>query len=97
MGKIDDMRRLREAQYAERERGTQRRATSSVGEAPADAAADATDAEPAPARSASRRGASADEGACSACGKVKPVQNGVIAAHQKGLGKMCPGSRKAPR
>jgi hypothetical protein len=104
MGKIDDMRRLREAQYAERERGAKQRATGSVGDAPSAAVpdaevieAEAVDAEPAPPRSSGRRGAAADEGTCSACGKVKPVQNGLIAVHQKGLGKVCTGSRRAPR
>lgn len=37
-----------------------------------------------------------EHGKCSQCGKVKPLQGGVVAQHQKGLGKMCPGSRKPP-
>lgn len=67
MGKVDDMRRLREAQH----RG------GTPAEAPPAAAAD-------------------DVGACSVCGKSKPLQRGLIASHQKGLGTMCPGSRKPP-
>jgi hypothetical protein len=39
---------------------------------------------------------SADEGKCSVCGKRKAVQRGLIASHQKGMGKMCPGSRQPP-
>jgi hypothetical protein len=35
-------------------------------------------------------------GACSSCGKQKALQRGLIASHQKGLGTMCPGSRKPP-
>lgn len=70
MGKVDDMRRLREAQAA--------------GHAGSDG--------PAAARTATD-----DEvGTCSSCGKAKPLQRGVIASHQKGLGKLCPGSRKPP-
>lgn len=70
MGKLDDMRRLREAQAA--------------GRAGVEAVA-------APAASVDD-----ETGTCSSCGKAKPLQRGVIASHQKGLGKMCPGSRKPP-
>ena len=43
------------------------------------------------------RGANADvEGRCSECGKLRALQNGLVIPHQKGLGKACPGSRKAP-
>ena len=38
----------------------------------------------------------AEEARCSGCGKLRAVSNGLIANHQKGLGKMCPGSRKPP-
>jgi hypothetical protein len=48
------------------------------------------------ARSSSARKADAVEGRCSSCGKVKALQNGMIANHQKGFGKMCVGSRKEP-
>lgn len=37
-----------------------------------------------------------DQGRCSGCGKLRALNNGVIANHQKGLGKMCVGSRKPP-
>ena len=70
MGKVEDMRRLREAQAG---------GGSGV------------------ATSASAKTSGDDEvGTCAGCGKPKPLQRGVIANHQKGLGKMCPGSRKPP-
>jgi hypothetical protein len=71
MGKVDDMRRQREALHGVTE--------------PAE---ESTEAEP---------GDGADtEGKCSVCRKLKAVQGGVVVSHQKGLGKMCPGSRKPP-
>jgi len=76
MGKIDDMRRLREAQHAEPGSVPPRRAsTEMTGQSHAIAAV---------------------EGRCSACGKLKPLQNGLVASHQKGLGKACPGTRQRP-
>jgi hypothetical protein len=69
MGKIDDMRKRREAQYAQ-EAGAK---------PPVDV--EATDSL---------------TGKCAICGKNLAVQNGLVAQHQKGLGKFCPGSRKAP-
>jgi hypothetical protein len=75
MGKIDDMRRLREASFT-------------------------GDAKPAPKRAsaaAATAGAAAEEqGRCAGCGKTRAVERGLIASHQKGLGKACPGSRKPP-
>lgn len=71
MGKIDDMRRLREQQFAAAndDKHAAKKATA---------------------------GAADDQGKCSACGKVKPLTNGLVANHQKGFGKACPGSRKEP-
>jgi hypothetical protein len=40
--------------------------------------------------------ADGDKARCSECGKMKAVQNGLLVMHQKGMGKMCAGSRKAP-
>jgi hypothetical protein len=71
MGKIDDMRRLREAQQAGA--GPARRAS-----------ADAVDPN------------AEIKGKCATCGKLRTLQNGLVSNHQKGLGKACPGSRKAP-
>ena len=124
MGKVDDMRRLREAQHEQGQRAAAARAAAptpveiEIAEAAARPAAEVTtppgsvdpgeDAivpSPAPwkpspktpARPAGSKGKTAEEtGTCSGCGKPKPMQQGVIASHQKGLGKMCPGSRKPP-
>ena len=41
-------------------------------------------------------GPAVDQGRCSGCGKLRALNNGLIANHQKGLGKMCVGSRKPP-
>ncbi len=65
MGKLDDMRKAREALHG---------------------APDPVD-EPA---------GDVNEGRCSVCNKRKAVEQGVMVSHQKGLGKMCPGSRKPP-
>jgi hypothetical protein len=70
MGKIDDMRKQREAQYG--------------GAAPTATVADEVDPD-------------ALTGKCAVCGKALALQNGMVASHQKGLGKFCAGSRKPPR
>lgn len=41
-------------------------------------------------------GAVAEQGQCPVCKKTKPLANGVLAQHQKGFGKACAGSRRAP-
>ncbi|HTE56422.1 MAG TPA: hypothetical protein VK698_36460 [Kofleriaceae bacterium] len=70
MGKLDDMRRQREALHAD----------NSV--PPSAVAAPETDS---------------TTGRCSACRKILALQHdGMIGSHQKGLGKLCPGSRKPP-
>ncbi len=44
-----------------------------------------------------RKGGKADEvGTCSVCRKSKPLRNGLVLSHQKGLGKACAGSRNPP-
>jgi hypothetical protein len=134
MGKVDDMRRLREQQHEDGQRAARARALGVKGgpvaapatPAPPDAdelaaaVEDAVVPRGAAARAAKakadkvpmastprepsvpppgrgKRGEAADEtGVCSSCRKPKPLQRGVIANHQKGLGKMCPGSRKPP-
>jgi hypothetical protein len=88
MGKIDDMRRHREALFAAREG---KAAAPAVAE-PAAAAAAETPRRP--RRLGAGRSAASEEGACSVCGKVRPVHAGIVAVHQKGLGSVCPGSRK---
>jgi hypothetical protein len=70
MGKLDDMRRQREALHGDK--------TAS----PEAVAAPETDS---------------TTGKCSACRKTLALQHdGTIGNHQKGLGKLCPGSRKLP-
>lgn len=82
MSKIDEMRRMREAQHGKSAptAGAKvvpiRPEVSVIG-----AGSERTDEE---------------QGKCAQCGKMKPLQNGLVAQHQKGLGKLCPGSRKAP-
>lgn len=41
-------------------------------------------------------GAVSEQGKCPVCKKMKPVSNGLLAQHQKGFGKACAGSRRAP-
>lgn len=113
MGKIDDMRRQREQQFAEAEQREAKAAKAKPAAAtPAAPAAPAPPgppgpparaAEPAPERAASSKkstsksGAAMDEqGKCPDCNKMKPLANGVLAQHQKGFGKACPGSKKKP-
>lgn len=66
-------------------------------EAPEAEAAAEVKAEASAPRTSTRSRAGGDEsGKCSSCGKVKALSGGLVTQHQKGLGKMCPGSRKAP-
>jgi hypothetical protein len=77
-----------------RNAGNDNAAAESAPEATETAAAEAK----APAaRTSTKSRAGADEsGKCAHCGKVKALSGGLVGQHQKGLGKMCPGSRKAP-
>lgn len=90
MGKIDDMRRMREQNFAD----TEKRRTDGPKAKPA-ATVDEPKPKPKAAEPAAKK-ADVTEGKCTECGKTKPVQNGVMAQHQKGFGKACPGSRKPP-
>ena len=92
MGKADDMRKQREAQHAQQQRAAR-------GVAPVEAGEPDPDVEALIAEGAADDDAVdpvAAEGKCAVCRKVKAVQGGVVVSHQKGLGKMCPGSRKPP-
>jgi hypothetical protein len=106
MGKIDDMRRQREQQFAEAE---QRQAKAAKVRPPAVAApvvaapvvaapaVEAPVAEKRTKQTSSKSGAKVtDQGKCPDCNKMKPLSNGVMASHQKGFGKACPGSKKKP-
>ena len=98
MSKSDQLRRMREQQHEQREQaaGRSNSATSSTAtaEAPAETATDVT--ERTVERRSAKPGAAEETGRCAVCGKVRPLQNGLVSAHQKGLGKSCPGSRKEP-
>jgi hypothetical protein len=117
MGKIDDMRRQREQQFAERQRGANPRASEARADIPGAAAhretngtaathapideapVDAPKRERLPPKrkiSAKSRAAADVQGKCPICGKTRAVTNGLLAFHQKGLGKPCSGSRKKP-
>ncbi len=85
MGKIDDMRRLREQQFAAANDDKRAAKNAKQPSASASATARAPIAEVAD-----------DQGKCSVCGKMKPLTNGLVASHQKGFGKACAGSRKEP-
>jgi len=84
MSKLDQMRRQREEQYARQQQGG--------APAPRPKIAPATTAVIAETKAKG----DADEGRCAVCGKLRPLSNGLVSNHQKGFGKMCPGSRKEP-
>jgi hypothetical protein len=84
MSKLDEMRRLREQQYARQQEGG--------APAPRPEVAPLTT----PVVMAERAKADAEQGRCAVCGKVRALSNGLVSNHQKGFGKMCPGSRKEP-
>ncbi len=112
MGKIDDMRRLREQQFADsQQRKTKARPAEAAASLPVSATAAARSSAPAadaelaqPSRptaakkatSSKSGGAVGEQGKCSVCMKMKPLSNGVLAQHQKGFGKACAGSRHPP-
>lgn len=81
MSKIDEIRRQREALQ---------------GKKSSDASSNVVPIRPGVVVSPTKSETNEEEGKCSVCGKLKPLLGGVVAQHQKGLGKMCPGSRKAP-
>ena len=91
MSKTDQLRRQREAHYAQQEE----QASKSEGKIAPVVTAPIT-ATPAVVATRAKTSADAEEGKCAVCGKVRALSNGVVSNHQKGLGKMCPGSRKEP-
>ena len=92
MGKLDEIRKQREAQFAEQEREAGGKARSIVAVSPPVVSSPPAAIVDRP----SRKSSDVVDGKCSECGKLKSVQNGLVVSHQKGLGKMCPGSRKEP-
>ncbi len=131
MGKIDDIRRQREQQFAEQQRAAHVRKSTKGDAAKAtepnavlDSTVDkialpsaaSTEKSESPEKSgktektASRpsklsakptaggkAAAEVAEAKCPVCGKLRAVKNGVMAEHQKGLGKHCAGSRQKPK
>jgi len=91
MSKTDQLRRQREAHFAQQEE----QASKNAGKV---APVVTPPLEPTPVLVATRAKTSADaeEGKCAVCGKVRALSSGLMPNHQKGLGKMCAGSRKAP-
>ncbi|MDB4942963.1 MAG: hypothetical protein JWP97_2497 [Labilithrix sp.] len=107
MGKIDEMRRVREEAFAAAERRASKapKPAAPAASAPAAPSAEPARAEPARAapaaakkagKAAAEPGADGELAKCPECGKMKPLANGVMGSHQKGFGKNCPGSRKKP-
>ena len=91
MSKLDQLRRQREAQHERQEQQARAPGIAPSAKSPAVAV---------PAPEIRRRDVKpAEEGAkgvCSVCGKLRVLNGGLVSNHQKGLGKMCPGSRKEP-
>jgi hypothetical protein len=100
MGKIEDMRRLREQQFADNDKraNDDKRAVGKTVTTndPSPVTSSPAIAPRAAAPKAAIATAAADEGKCSVCGKMKALTNGLVANHQKGFGKACAGSRKEP-
>jgi hypothetical protein len=115
MGKLDDMRKLREKQFEDAQRAAAagpKNGVAANGIAHVPKAAAKADLEPdkeipdfedrsKPAKKVedepvAAKIADGEKARCSGCGKMKAVQNGLIVMHQKGMGKMCAGSRKEP-
>jgi len=102
MSKLDQLRRQREQQHENQEEQLRAPATDvRAKSAPVrPAAPEPALVAPADAPVDAPRGAKESEevakGACSVCGKVRALSNGLVSNHQKGLGKMCAGSRKEP-
>jgi hypothetical protein len=94
MSKTDQLRRQREAHYAQQQE--QARSVSPAKVAPSPAPRVEATATPVLLTGRAKASANAEEGKCSVCGKVRALSNGLLSNHQKGLGKMCPGSRKEP-
>ena len=92
MSKVDDMRRQREERFAESARKAASAPKRVADVVPPVAAPRAVAEEP----TTSSDDTAESEGRCPECGKTKPLANGVMASHQHGFGKQCPGSRKPP-
>lgn len=92
MSKIDEMRRQREAQQKAREANDKGRDSKE----PAPKLAAVVPLRPGNFEPAAPVDPEATTGKCAECGKVRSLERGLVSQHQKGLGKLCPGSRKPP-
>lgn len=90
MGKLDDIRRQREQQFAEQQSATPARAAKKP------PVAEAVTTTGRPTAAGRRRAVDEGEAKCAVCGKLRPLSNGLVADHQKGFGKFCAGSRQKP-
>ena len=96
MSKLDEIRRQREARERTRENAEPAPKLAPV--IPLRAGTAKASAEPTVAGVSPENGreAGAESGKCPECGKLRPLERGLLPNHQKGLGKRCPGSRRAP-
>ena len=91
MGKLDDIRRQREQQFVEQQSAPPVRAAKKTA-----VVAEVVTTAGRTGAAQSRRAVDEGEAKCAVCGKLRPLSNGLVADHQKGLGKFCAGSRKKP-
>lgn len=91
MGKIDDMRKQREAQFEER----QKRAKAAAAAAPEAALPEQPKARP-KFKAPPPRQLAVGEGRCPTCMKVRALRDGKLVTHRKGLQERCPGSGGLP-
>ncbi len=111
MGKLDDMRKMREKQFEEAQRaaatapknGVAKNGVAHVAKPAAKdfdndipELEDLSEPEKKSDEPRATKIADGEKARCSGCGKMKAVQNGLIVMHQKGMGKLCVGSRKEP-
>jgi hypothetical protein len=96
MSKIDEIRRQREAHHAQNTREKKPEPASTKAAKVVPIRPEVTVAPVATATGARAKRGADEEGKCAHCGKMKSLSNGLVSQHQKGLGKVCPGSRKAP-
>jgi len=96
MSKIDEIRRQREAQHAQNTRDNKAEAAQPKAAKVVPIRPEVAIAPVASATTPRAKKGADEEGKCAHCGKLKALSNGLVSQHQKGLGKVCPGSRKAP-
>lgn len=108
--KTDQMRKLREEQWAARNSGkkntepSRSSEASTVSDASSASSVEQASSKKPPQKQSSTVGkksqamaGSAPEGTCTGCGKTRAVRNGKIVAHMRGFGKQCPGAGAPPK